>query len=109
MAPDSRWGMTPQQSIARECTRRGRADVVAGCRALVRGEQTDPDLLVALEAWAVAHGRHRLVLDTETGSDAERVYQRHGWQRVGEVPDFCLTADGALASTTYYTKGLARG
>jgi len=48
MAPDSRWGMTPQQSIARECTRRGRADVVAGCRALVRGEQTDPDLLVAL-------------------------------------------------------------
>ena len=74
-----------------------------------RGRRVATDLLVALEAWAVAHGRHRLVLDTETGSDAERVYQRQGWQRVGDVPDFCLTADGALASTTYYTKGLTRG
>jgi hypothetical protein len=40
--------MTPQQSIERECRRRGRIDVVTGCRALVRGEQVDPDLLVAL-------------------------------------------------------------
>jgi hypothetical protein len=44
----SQWGMTPQQSIQRECARRGRADVVAGCRALVRGEAVDPDLLRAL-------------------------------------------------------------
>jgi GNAT superfamily N-acetyltransferase len=74
-----------------------------------RGRGVASDLLAALEVWAVSHGRHRLVLDTETGSDAERVYQRLGWERVGDVPDFCLTADGALASTTYYTKGLARG
>jgi len=40
--------MTPRQSIERECARRGRADVVAGCRALVRGEKVDPDLLMAL-------------------------------------------------------------
>jgi hypothetical protein len=40
--------MTPQQSIERECALRGRADVVAGCRALVRGEQADPDLLLVL-------------------------------------------------------------
>jgi len=73
-----------------------------------RGRGIAAALLDALESWATAHGRHRLVLDTETGSDAERVYQRLGWQRVGDVPDFCLTADGELASTTYYTKGLAR-
>ena len=48
MASGSQWGMTPQQSIERECARRGRADVVAGCRALVRGETVDPDLLIAL-------------------------------------------------------------
>ena len=48
MGSQSQWGMTPQQSIERECARRGRADVIAGCRALVRGEQVDPDLLVAL-------------------------------------------------------------
>jgi hypothetical protein len=40
--------MTPQQSIERECARRGRADVITGCRALVRGEQVDGDLLLAL-------------------------------------------------------------
>jgi hypothetical protein len=40
--------MTPQQSIERECARRGRTDVIAGCRALVGGERVDPDLLVAL-------------------------------------------------------------
>ena len=45
---NSQWGMTPQQSIERECARRGRTDVITGCRALVRGEQVDPDLLVAL-------------------------------------------------------------
>ena len=48
MASGSRWGITPQQSIERECARRGHADVVAGCRALVRGEQVDPDLLMGL-------------------------------------------------------------
>jgi hypothetical protein len=40
--------MTPQQSIERECARRGRVDVITGCRALVRGEQVDADLLLAL-------------------------------------------------------------
>ncbi len=48
VASDSRWGMTPRQSIERECARRGRAELIAGCRALVRGEEVDPDLLLAL-------------------------------------------------------------
>lgn len=73
-----------------------------------RGRGAARALLDELEAYAVAHGRFRLVLDTETGSDAEQVYRRLGWSQVGVVPDFCLTADGVLASTTYYTKGLPR-
>lgn len=48
MSAGSEWGMTPQQSIERECARRGRAAVVTGCRALLRGEDVDPDLLVGL-------------------------------------------------------------
>ena len=40
--------MTPQQSIEGECTRRGRAAVIEGCRELLRGEPVDPDLLVSL-------------------------------------------------------------
>lgn len=40
--------MTPRQSIERECHRRGRQDVIVGCRALVRDEPTDPQLVLAL-------------------------------------------------------------
>jgi hypothetical protein len=48
VASNSYWGMTPRQSIERECARRGHAGVVAGCRELVRGGTVDPDLLLAL-------------------------------------------------------------
>jgi hypothetical protein len=56
--------MTPQQSIERECARRGRTDVIAGCRALLRSEQVDPDLLVALGGPAA-----RKFLDAEVRAD----------------------------------------
>jgi GNAT superfamily N-acetyltransferase len=94
-------------SLAQQPNGRHRAEVgkmLVHRRA--RGRGIAAALLESLEAWAIAHGRYRLVLDTETGSDAERVYQRLGWQRVGEVPEFCLSADGTMSSTTYYTKGL---
>jgi acetyltransferase len=63
-------------------------------------------LMGRLESWARENGRTRLVLDTETGSDAEQLYQRLGWQPVGVVPDFALGARGGLADATIYTKGL---
>ena len=31
-------------------------------------------------------GRTTLVLDTVTGSDAERLYERAGWTKVGSIP-----------------------
>jgi hypothetical protein len=40
--------MTPQQSIERECGRRGRAAVVAGCVALLGGGDADDQLILAL-------------------------------------------------------------
>lgn len=40
--------MSPRQSIETECARRGRDAVVDGCRALLRGEEADPALLLAL-------------------------------------------------------------
>jgi GNAT superfamily N-acetyltransferase len=63
-------------------------------------------LLAELEVWARDHGRHRLVLDTETGSPAESVYRALGWTRVGTVPDYALTATGELCGSTFYTKSL---
>jgi GNAT superfamily N-acetyltransferase len=63
-------------------------------------------LLRAVEAKARALGRTTLVLDTVTGSDASRVYERLAWQKVGDIPDYALMPDGALCSTTYYVKRL---
>jgi GNAT superfamily N-acetyltransferase len=63
-------------------------------------------LLDALDDVARAERRRVLVLDTVTGGDAERLYARAGWQRVGEVPDYALMPDGALCSTTYFYKRL---
>ncbi len=63
-------------------------------------------LMQAAEATARAAGKTLLVLDTATGSDAERLYQRLGWQRVGAVPDYALWPDGRPCATTYYYKAI---
>ncbi len=59
-------------------------------------------LLRALEAKARELSKTTLVLDTVTGSDASRLYERLGWQRVGDIANYALMPDGALCSTTYY-------
>ena len=63
-------------------------------------------LLAAAERSALDAGRTLLVLDTVTGSDAERLYARQGWQRVGEIPEYALWPDGRPCATTYYFKSL---
>jgi GNAT superfamily N-acetyltransferase len=64
-------------------------------------------LLTAVETLALAMGRTTLVLDTISGSTAARLYERGGWQRVGEIRDYALMPDGAMAPTTVYAKILA--
>ncbi|VWC79564.1 N-acetyltransferase [Burkholderia aenigmatica] len=64
-------------------------------------------LMAAADAAARDAGKTVLVLDTVTGSDAERLYERAGWQRVGVVPNFALMPDGAFCATTYFHKQLA--
>ena len=63
-------------------------------------------LVRAAEQLAIAHGRTLLVLDTITGSDADRLYTRLGWQRCGEVPDYALMPRGGLAPTTFFYRRL---
>lgn len=46
--PGSHWGLTPRQSLEAECGRRGRDAVVTGCVGLVRGQDVDPTLLLAV-------------------------------------------------------------
>jgi GNAT superfamily N-acetyltransferase len=64
-------------------------------------------LLAAAEDAARTAGKTVLVLDTVTGGDAERLYQRAGWQPVGTVPNYALLPDGTPCSTTYFHKQLA--
>ena len=64
-------------------------------------------LLAALDVEARNEGRTLLVLDTVTGGDAERVYERAGWQRVGVVPKYALMPSGGFCSTTFFFKDLA--
>ncbi len=52
-------------------------------------------------------GRTLLVLDTVTGGDAERLYARLGWQKVGVIPNFALWPAGGFCDTTYFYKALA--
>jgi GNAT superfamily N-acetyltransferase len=63
-------------------------------------------LMAAIEALARDEGRWLLLLDTYSGSDADRLYRRLGWIEFGVVPDHALTADGELARTTYFRKDL---
>jgi GNAT superfamily N-acetyltransferase len=63
-------------------------------------------LMAALDDVARSEGRTVLVLDTVTGGDAERLYQRAGWTRVGDIPNYALMPEGALCSTTFYYRHL---
>ena len=64
-------------------------------------------LMRAAETMARDCGKTLLVLDTVTGSDADRLYTRLGWQRVGEVPDFALWPQGGLCPTSFFYKRVA--
>jgi GNAT superfamily N-acetyltransferase len=61
-------------------------------------------LMAAVDEAARAEGRTVLVLDTVTGGDAERLYERAGWQRVGVVPNYALMPDGRFCGTTFFHK-----
>lgn len=61
MAARSSWGITPRESVERECSARGQPVVIDGCIALLSGAtDVDPTLIYALGGpparWAVAGG-----------------------------------------------------
>ena len=62
-------------------------------------------LMARAEQEAKARGRTLLVLDT-AGAEAERLYVRTGWQRVGVVPDYAMWPGGGFCDTTFFWKRL---
>jgi GNAT superfamily N-acetyltransferase len=99
---------TVQLVLAQPENQRHRADVakmLVHRRARRGGLATA--LMRAVERVAVEEGRSLLVLDTVTGGDAERLYERLGWQRCGVIPGFALWPAGGLCATTIFFKSLS--
>jgi GNAT superfamily N-acetyltransferase len=63
-------------------------------------------LMQAAETTARECGKTLLVLDAVTGGDAERLYERLGWVRVGAIPGYALMPKGGLCSTTVFYRNL---
>ncbi|MBB3965251.1 GNAT family N-acetyltransferase [Rhizobium metallidurans] len=64
-------------------------------------------LMRAAEEEAARRGKTILVLDTATGSDAEAIYPRLGWERVGVIPDYALWPQGGFCASTFFYKRIA--
>jgi GNAT superfamily N-acetyltransferase len=61
-------------------------------------------LMERAEVEARAEGKTLLVLDTVTGDDAERLYERLGFTKVGVIPGYALYPDGRPCDTTVFFK-----
>ena len=68
-----------------------------------RGHGIGAALMTRIEQEAKARGRTLLVLDT-AGAEAERLYVRGGWQRVGTIPDYAMWPDGGFCDSTFFWK-----
>ena len=66
-------------------------------------------LMRAAEDAARAAGKTVLVLDTVTGGDAERLYERAGWTRSGVIPNYALWPKGGFCDTTVFYKQIGAG
>ena len=60
-------------------------------------------LMERAESEAKARGRTLLVLDT-AGDEAERLYVRGGWHRVGVIPDYAMWPAGGFCDTVFFWK-----
>ncbi|MER5366490.1 GNAT family N-acetyltransferase [Streptomyces sp. NPDC002722] len=75
-------------------------------RPSARGRGVGRSLLDAAERSAAGAGVTLLVLDTESGSPAERLYRSAGWTECGSIPDYAGDPAGVLRPTTLYYKAI---
>jgi GNAT superfamily N-acetyltransferase len=51
-------------------------------------------------------GLRLLWLSTHEGTDADRIYERLGWTRVGVIPDYAELPNGELSGNAFYFRKL---
>ena len=97
---------TVQLMLAQPDNQPHRADL---CKMLVmrraRKRGIGGVLMDAAERSARVAGKTLLVLDTAS-ADAERLYARMGWTRVGVIPGYALLPEGGACATTYFYREL---
>ncbi len=64
-------------------------------------------LMTRLEQEALRAGRPLLLLDTQAGGSAERLYRSMGWTELGTMPGHALRMDGTFGDTVFFWKRLA--
>lgn len=72
----------------------------------VRRQGVGRELMKHVEEMSRQAGKTLLVLDTETGGHAEKLYVSLGWTTVGVIPRYALYPDGAWCDTTFFCKQL---
>jgi GNAT superfamily N-acetyltransferase len=70
-----------------------------------RGKGVGAALMQRIETIAKEKGRTLLVLDTAS-DDARRLYERGGWRKLGNIPDYAMWPAGGFCDTTIYWKRL---
>jgi len=98
---------TVQLAFDGPCNQRHRGDV----RKLLvhrdaRGQGLGSQLMTALENEAARRKLALLTLETAAGSDAERLYERRGYTKAGEIPNYALLPDGRPCTTSIFWKTL---
>ena len=91
MPAKSGWELTPRQSIEIECARRGREHVIAGCIALLRRQEVNDDLVIALAGPA-----SQVVFDDGPGQASQ--YWRRAWGARGLLHCYDSQADEAVTA-----------
>jgi ribosomal protein S18 acetylase RimI-like enzyme len=69
-----------------------------------RGRGIARTLMQELDRHAREQGFTLLVLDTCSGSAAEKLYSSLGWVRVGVIPHYALNPDGTPCDTVFFYK-----
>jgi GNAT superfamily N-acetyltransferase len=71
-----------------------------------RGQGIGRRLMEHAEEVSRLAGKTLLVLDTATGDDAEKLYVRMGWTRLGVIPRYAMYPDGRWGDTSFFWKQL---